>query len=360
MNKRVNPGLAARTVWLALSLVGAPLWAAEPAAVQVGAVELREVVPAFWAAGSVVSRFDSQIAAEINGRAVWSAELGSSVAAGEPLLRLDDRDYQLATRLDRAEIGRIKAQLEYLAKQRSRLGELRQRDSSSQDALDKLNADSASLAEQLTAAEVALAQSELALARTTVLAPFSGVVAERAIELGEYVSRGQPVARLVSTSQLEASVRAPLATLRNTAPGSEVLVAAADREQLAAVVQMVAVADPVSRLVEVRLALASERGWVVGEPLRAALAQGELSMALTVPRDAVVLREGEAYLMRINGTDSVVKVPVKLGFGQRGFVAVEPLDGQRLAAGDAVVVRGAERLRSGQSVSVLSRPVVSP
>lgn len=345
---------------LAVLLQSYTALSAAAVAVQVAEVVEREVAPAFWGAGSVVSRFDSQIAAETSGRVVWSAELGSGVAAGEPLLQLDDSDYQLQQRLDQAEISRISAQLGYLDKQRSRLEALRQRDSSSQMELDRLLADSAGLGEQLRAAQVALEQTQLALARSTVTAPFAGVVAERSAQLGEYVNAGQAVVRLVSVGQLEGSVRAPISTLRNTAAGSQVMVTAGEREALVPVAQIVAVADPVSRLVEVRLALAGSDGWVVGEPLRVALAQGKPLAALTVPRDALVLREGEAYLMRVEADNRVAKLVVRLGFGERDYVVVEPRAGVTLRAGDRVVVRGAERLRSGQEVNVLARPVANP
>lgn len=346
---------------LAVLLAAAPvaISAAPLAAVQTAEVEQRAVAPAYLAVGSVVSRYDAKIAAQTAGRVLWSAELGAARQQGEPLLQLDAADLELQRQLDEAELARLQAQRDYLDKQVTRLAQLRQRDSSSQMELDRLEAERSALQQQTVAAQVRLAQTDLALQRCEVVAPFAGVVAERLVQTGEYVSAGQAVARLVSTAQLEGSVLAPVATLRYSELGSTVAVRGDDAEQLAPISRIVPVADRVSRLVEVRVAL-DQAHWVVGQPLRIALAIGAPQQALTVPRDALVLREGESYVMAVDGQQQVVKVPLQLGFGEQHFVAVEPVGAAQLQPGDRVVVRGAERLRPGQQVKVLARPLAAP
>ena len=327
-------------------------------AVEVSRVTLRDVAPAYTAIGSVVSRFDAEVAAQSSGRVVWSAELGAQLQAGEPLLRLDRADLNLQRQLDTAAIARLQAQQDYLDKQLARLSQLRERDSSSQQELDRLHADRNVVEQQLIAAQVQLAKTDLALERCDVVAPFAGVVAERLVETGEYVTAGQSAGRLVSTAELEGAVLAPAATLRYTKTGAQVLASGEYFEQLATVSRVVAVADRVSRLIEVRVKLDGER-WVVGEPVRVLLARGAPQQALTVPRDALILREGESSIALLDEQQRVIKIPVKLGFGQADYVAVQPMGPTILNPNDRVVVRGAERLRAGQQVKVLSSKQVT-
>ena len=78
-----------------------------------------------------------------------------------------------------------------------------------------------------------------------------------------------------------------------------------------------------------------------------------------MPRDALILREGESSIALLDEQQKVIKMPVKLGFGQADFVAVQPIGSTTLKPSDRVVVRGAERLRAGQQVKVLSSKQVA-
>ena len=351
--KRISHRLAvAGALLVVLTVATQPGRAQSLPAVEIDLVMLRDVAPAYTAIGTVVSRLDAEVAAQSSGRVVWSAELGTQLQAGESLLRLDTADLILQRQLDSAEIARLQAQQNYLDKQLGRLAQLRERDSSSQQELDRLQADRNVVEQQRVAAQVQLAKTDLAIERCDVVAPFAGVVAERLIETGEYVIAGQSAGRLVSTTELEGAVLAPASTLRYTKIGAPVLASGEHFEQMANVSRVVAVADRVSRLVEVRVALDGQR-WIVGEPVRVSLAHGSPQQSLTVPRDAIILREGDSSIALLDEQQKVIKMPVKLGFGESDYVAVQPIGEFSLSPSDRVVVRGAERLRAGQQVKVL-------
>ena len=70
---------------------------------------------------------------------------------------------------------------------------------------------------------------------------------------------------------------------------------------------------------------------------------------LAVPRDALVLRREGTSVFRILEDDTAERVTVSTGLGAGGMIQVTG----GLAVGDRVVIRGAERLREGQKVSVL-------
>ena len=100
-------------------------------------------------------------------------------------------------------------------------------------------------------------------------------------------------------------------------------------------------------MVELRIALA-DRSLRVGTPVRVEIAPRNLKPVVTVPRDAVILRQGASYVMRVRADNTAERVAVNLGPGRDNQVQI---DGT-VTAGDRVVIRGGERLEPGQAVKV--------
>ena len=68
--------------------------------------------------------------------------------------------------------------------------------------------------------------------------------------------------------------------------------------------------------------------------------------AILVPRDALMLRENETYVLTIDDDQQAQKVAVLVGQGVKNWVSVTGA----LSVNDSVVVRGGERLQSGEKV----------
>jgi RND family efflux transporter MFP subunit len=187
------------------------------------------------------------------------------------------------------------------------------------------------------------------LARTRIVAPFPGIVTERILSTGEHVTAGDPVVRLVQPDDLEVVARAPLASIDYIAEGTE-LVVIGDRYRGAGPVRtLVPFRDGRSHLFEVRVALAPTP-WRVGESVRLVVPSAEPIEVLAVPRDALVLRREGTSVFRILDDDTAERVSVTTGLGSGGLIQITG----GIAAGDRVVIRGAERLRPGQKVSILA------
>jgi len=80
-------------------------------------------------------------------------------------------------------------------------------------------------------------------------------------------------------------------------------------------------------------------------------AQTQGTQALTVPRDAIVLRSGGSSVYKVNDDNSTTRITITTGVGNDSSLTINDPSGE-LQAGDKVITRGAERLRPGQSVSV--------
>ncbi len=152
--------------------------------------------------GEVDAEHSIELISEATGkvrRASSAFVTGGYFDTGDVLLQLDPTDYELAK--IRAEAAVAEA-AEELAIEKSE-AEL------AQEGLFPLKeAKVESARARLQSAEAELAQAEVDLARTRVRAPFDGRVLFTQVDLGQYVSKGEPLARIFSTNRAE--IRLPI------------------------------------------------------------------------------------------------------------------------------------------------------
>ncbi len=164
------------------------------------------------AQGTVTPRTETALVPEVSGNVVWiSPNLvsGGYFEAGEPLLRIDDRDYLATVARARASVSRTEAEQEFTDFELQRLEELETRDLISRSDVEA-GMRAARVAEAgLQDARVALEQAERDLERTEIVAPFQGFVRNEQTDVGQFVSRGATIANLYAVDYVE--VRLPIA-----------------------------------------------------------------------------------------------------------------------------------------------------
>jgi RND family efflux transporter MFP subunit len=163
------------------------------------------------ARGSVVPRTESELVAEVAGRITWvspALAAGGFLAAGEPLLRIDPSDYELGLERVRAALERAESELALARTSLERKRTLLERGVTSQAALDEATSHQRVAAAARREAQAAVSQAERDLERTEVVAPFDGRVREKRVDVGQFVGRGAPVARVYGVDYAE--VRLPL------------------------------------------------------------------------------------------------------------------------------------------------------
>jgi len=244
-------------------------------------------------------------------------------------------------------LSALKSRLRFEESSLHRLQQLAASNNAAATQLDEAQSRLDMTEQDIRRAEVAIAQIKRRISQTEVLAPFPGVVAERLIQVGEFVNRGSQVARLVDTEHREIRARAPLSVAGWIRPGMEVSVEHGRRESLTPVSHVIPVGDERSRMFEVRIK-AEDPAWIIGSPVRVALPNSEPRDLVAIPRDALVLRGANVFVMRVNDDNTVERVNVETGIGLGGFVEVIGNVNQ----GDRIVTRGGERLQPGQTVSI--------
>ena len=192
-----RPELEARTV------------ATPPPPVQTRTVSTGTIPVTVVAHGNVTARRELELAAQVAGRILWQApsfEPGVVVPAGEPLLRIDATDYELA--LAEARQALATAELS-LADAKA----LRQ-----SARIDEAEA-------TVTAARARIARAERDLENTEIVAPYRAVIDEQRVELGQYITAGTTVGRILSADRAEIRLPVPPGDVAFIDPDSEAPVA---------------------------------------------------------------------------------------------------------------------------------------
>jgi len=215
---------------------------------------------------------------------------------------------------------------------------------------------------RVAAARATLTQQQLRLKYTSVVAPDSGVISARSATVGAVVGAGTELFRLIRQGRLEWRAEVTAADIGRIKPGTRATVKAANGSEVAGKVRMVApTVDAQTRTALVYVDLPPAMSG--NAPLKAGMfAGGEFEMgasrALTVPQQAIAVRDGFNYVYRLNPDSRVSQQ--KIATGRRLGERIEVLSG--LAPDAQIVVSGAGFLNDGDLVrnAVSSAPAGAP
>ena len=200
-------------VFLALTVFSTMLAAqdAERAAnVRVATASMQSLAPLTMVPATVVSRNDAKLAAEVTGRLLDVADVGTVAVKGDVVAQIEDTAIRLRRDELLAEVERAKARLRYLESEERRYVQLAESNLAAATKLEETRSDRDVSRGDLQVARSRLAQIEDQLDRTRIRAPFGGIVVERLMMPGERVETGRNVVRIVDQQHLEVIARAPL------------------------------------------------------------------------------------------------------------------------------------------------------
>lgn len=309
-------------------------------AAEVGVIEILPRTVVDWAVlpADLTAERSATLAAEVPGRVEsMHADIGDAVARGKVIATVDRR--ALAQQLAEAEALHRQAVEE--AERAEALFEKR--------SITRQN-----LTEARTGLEVAqarLASARLALEKSSIRAPWSGHVAARFVDQGDYLQPGQPVIELVADSRLKvtAPVAAPDAPLVAVGRPVEVSVEGFGDEVFEGeIVRVGATLDAASRTLGIEAMIDNADGRLkAGMYGRMRLARKSYDDALVVPLSALIDAERGKYLYRVDEQGVVQQTEPELG----AILGEEVIVESGLEAGDRVVVEGHYRVSDGMTVN---------
>ncbi|WP_194214285.1 efflux RND transporter periplasmic adaptor subunit [Kordiimonas pumila] len=318
-----------------------------PAQVEVAVAEKRMMAATMVATGTVISLNDSRIATEVEGPLAWIAPVGTTVKSGEVIAKIDDRLLLIAERQAKATLNGLKATLVYREQDVNRYERLAAQDNASKARLEEATASRDLLKEDIANAAAMYDKAVGDLERAQIKAPFPGHVVARIANKGEYQTVGSELVRLVDTSEVEVTMPVPISVTPYLKTGDMVAVDDGQTIRMLPIRTVVPVSDMVSRMVEVRLT-AEPEAWVIGAPVKVSLPKNTPVEAVAIPRDAVILKDGQRYIYKVSDAMTATRVNATIQAVVGNWVSLE----SGIVAGDKIIIRGGERLMPGQSVAI--------
>ena len=328
--------------------------------------------------GTVAPRSEADLVPEISGRVVWIASTlapGGFFKMGEPLVRLERRDFELAVKRQRATVHRADSELEFAASELKRRQGLSDAGVASPSQLGEKRRAAAVAESNLVDARAALEQAERDLARTEIRAPFDGRVREEQVDVGQFVTRGNPVGKIYATDYAEIRLPIPdhqlafldLPDLRRSdadeaADGPVVILSATfagrRHEWKGRIVRSEGEIDAKSRMVNVVARVEDPYGsngnsdrppLAVGLFVEADIAGPEASDVIVVPRYAM---RGDSQILIVNARNELRSKPVQVLRIDRDDVLVQG----PLAEGERICVSPIQVVVEGMIVNAIEDP----
>lgn len=363
----------------------------EPVPVQVSVVGLRPLDRTVTLLGSLLPMDRAPVSIKVTGRLnQLTVDVGSPVTAGQVLGQVEPRDYELRLRQAaallaqaRARVGlqidgdddrvdaeklntvrEAKALFEEAEKGVERVRKLQAQNISSeaelerataeyqvtlnryQDALQDIRERQALLAQRRAEFDIARQQ----VSDTTLKAPFDGVVQERLVNVGQFLSGGSPVLTLVRVDPLRLRLEVPerQSALIQTGQPVRVSFEAATNTYDARIVRVSPALIERTRMLVVEAELKNPGNLRAGLFARAEIVVEQAVPALVIPADSLVTFAGTEKVLVV-ATNRALERPIVSGRRQDGWIEV--LKG--LGAGEAVI-RKPGGLQSGEPVQVVT------
>lgn len=311
----------------------------------------RTSVPQRLAAnGSVAAWQEASIGTETQGLrlAEVKVNVGDVVKAGQVLATFAADTVQADVAQARASLMEAQANAAEAAANAERARSLQASGALSQQQIQQYTTAEQTAQARVEAARAQLQAQQLRLRFTQVVAPDSGVISARTATVGAVVGAGTELFRMVRKGRLEWRAEVTATELARLQPGTPAQLTTASGATVQGTVRVVApTVDVQTRNGLVYVDLPAHPQLRAGMFARGEFALGS-SDALTVPQEAVVVRDGFSYVFAMDADSKVQQR--KVHTGRRTADRVEVISG--LEAGTPVVVRGAGFLNDGDRVRV--------
>jgi len=317
---------------VALVAVSAPAAYADlPFATAPATIEMTAVERMFD--GTVEAVHRATISAQTTGRiSEVNYDVDDFVEHGTVLIRFTDVEQRTALREAEARLTEARARLMEAGAEYQRAQNLKERNLGSQRDLDRALASRDSAAAQVASAESAVERARQQRDYTVVKAPYSGIVIERFVEVGESVANGQQLMSGLSLERLRVTLNLPQQVSIKVRPDPLAVILTSEGRVKPEKVTIFPVADPVTNTFRVRLKLPEGQfGLYPGMFVKVAFQVGEAERLL-VPATALV-RRSEVTGVYIVVDDGIRLRQVRVGevVGDRVEVLAGLAEGERVA-----------------------------
>jgi membrane fusion protein, multidrug efflux system len=306
--------------------------------------------------GTLTPKTQATVRAELGGALLMvSAEQGQAVSRGQVLARIEARTAEEAVLSAESSLRSQEQALDLARRELARAEKLVTAGAVAERAVEGARNDVVRLE-----SEVASARSRLSTARetqsdATVVAPISGVVADRPVNAGDVVAPGTALYTIVDPSSIQLEASVPSESLSLVRVGAEVVFEVRgypDQTFTGKVERISPTADPTTRQVPIWVTVDNRSGRLVA----GLFADGRVTQAshkgLIVPLSVITDAETQPSVLRIRD-GKVEKVTVRLGLVDAQNERAEVAEG--LSEGDVLLTGVAQGVTPGTQVKVVDR-----
>jgi RND family efflux transporter MFP subunit len=279
-------------------------------------------------------------------------EAGQRVQRGAVLARLDDTALQDAFLSARAALRSAEIMLDDSKRDLERDQRLNQAGAISERELERARSSVASAEAAVADAQARMVSAREQLGKTTVRAPFSGVVSAREVSAGDVVQAGALLYTVIDPRMMQLEATVPTEQLRSLKVGTpvEFTVAGYGARRFEGRIDRINPAvDPATRQVRIYVIIPNRDEGLVAGLFTEGRVESQRKRTLAIPVTALDPRGTSSEVLRLNRA-RVERAPVELGIRDQSAEMVEVTDG--LAVGDTVLLGSAQGLASGTAVTV--------
>jgi RND family efflux transporter MFP subunit len=335
---------------------------AAPPPVQVGAENVVRAARDTIVSGPIVSgelkaAREATVRAQIGGAMTEvRVEEGQHVSRGQLLGRIEVSALGVQVRSAESAVRSADNQLEAARRDEMRTAQLVEA-----GALAQRDLDNARTAVSNAEAAAANARSQLAAARTelgnTVLrSPIDGVVADRAVGIGDVATTGMTLFTIVDPSSMRLDASVPSSDLSALRVGAEVefTVRGYDKPFTGRIDRIAPQADPTTRQVPIYVSIPNAGGALVGGLFADGRVVTQSAIGVVVPADAVNTSEGTPWVLRV-ADGRAERARVMLGIRDTRTDRVQIVSG--VQEGDILLRGASQSITPGTAVDVASPPI---
>lgn len=306
--------------------------------------------------GEVRAQIEPELAFRVGGKVSKRlVDAGDRVSQNQPLAELDPQDARLQLEAARSMVSAAEANLNLAKAERDRYRALLERQMISSSQFDNAENSYRSAAARLKQARAEFDVAENHATYSVLRAPQAGVIARRALEVGQVVAAGQSVLTLAADGEREVLFSLPESSLGHISVGQPVEVqlwSRPDQRYPGTLRELSPAADPQSRTFAARVSFDTDEPNIeTGQSARVFI-QNAGQVPLSVPLSAVTAEAGQSFVWVVEpDTRTLHRRTVLLGAYHQQQATV--LDG--LLPGDWVVAAGVHILREGQQIEPVDR-----
>ena len=335
-----------------------PLWGQEkpkgppPANVSVATVKAGMIAPQAEFIGTVFFQEVSDVASELSGLVeVVRFEEGQRIKKGQVLIELGSDLLNKRLRATSATYEQALSELEIARIELKRREKLFKTKSISEQSYDENRFRVRGVEKRASSFKAEVERIEIELQKKIIRAPFDGIVIKRQVDRGEWLAEGATVAILAKDDVVDIVVDVSEEFIPFVQVGMPVKATVSGKELSGSIIAVVPRGDIATRTFPVKIRTLNTLALIEGMSARVVLPTAKPKKTLVVPRDAVIPVFGQTVVYAVKDSKAQM-IPVSV-IGYQDLIA--GIEGQGLAEDMQVVVKGNERLRDGQRVSIIGQ-----